>query len=133
MISLIFNILMLVILAAFVAFNVPYTTSVNLFGYVVEEISTVAIILISLVAGVLFSFLFYLAEGVRKAGRKRQKVKVKELKEKEKALKEQAHEANERAKAPSTSIDAPNKDSGPLEKRGGKKKRSLFDRIRKKG
>lgn len=128
MISLIFNILMLLVLAAFVAFNVPYTTTVNLFGHVVEEISTVAVILISLVAGVLFSFLFYLAEGVRKAGRKRQKEKAKELKEKEKALKEGAKNTKEEH-VPT------GEDRQMLPEPGGgvKDKTSLFDRIRKKG
>jgi uncharacterized integral membrane protein len=86
MIGLVINVLLLLMLAVFVALNVPYSTSVNLFGYIVEQISSVAVILVSFVFGVLFSFFFYLAETMRRSRRLKQKKKSKELKEREKEL-----------------------------------------------
>ncbi len=93
MIRLIINILTLVVLAVFVAMNVAYKTSINLFGYKYDDISTVAVILIALVAGVLYSFLFYLLTFINKSEKlkirnkhKNTKLKEKELKDKEKHL-----------------------------------------------
>ncbi|MCD6398242.1 MAG: DUF1049 domain-containing protein [Spirochaetaceae bacterium] len=93
MIRLIINILTLVVLAVFVAMNVAYKTSINLFGYKYDDISTVAVILIALVAGVLYSFLFYLLTFISKSEKvkirnkhKNTKLKEKELKDKEKNL-----------------------------------------------
>jgi uncharacterized integral membrane protein len=117
MISLIINIFLLVALAAFVALNVPFTTDVNLFGYVAEGISTVAVILLSVVFGILFSFFFYLAEGMRKARKQRQKQRLKEIKVKEKQI----------GSAPA--LEAPANE----EKKEKRKGPRLFDRIRKKG
>ena len=93
MIRLIINILTLIVLAVFVAMNVAYKTSINLFGYRYDDISTVAVILIALVAGVLYSFLFYLLTFISKSEKvkirnkhKNTKLKEKELKDKEKNL-----------------------------------------------
>ncbi|WP_020614407.1 lipopolysaccharide assembly protein LapA domain-containing protein [Sediminispirochaeta bajacaliforniensis] len=86
MISLIIDILLLIVLAVFVALNVPYTTDVNLFGHVTQGVSSVAVILISIVVGVLFSFFFYLGESMRKSRKTKEKRRLKELKEKEKLI-----------------------------------------------
>jgi uncharacterized integral membrane protein len=93
MIRLIINILTLVILAVFVSMNVAYKTSINLFGFRYDEVSTVAVILIALVAGVLYSFLYYLLTFISKSERlkvrnrhKNTKLKEKELKDKEKNI-----------------------------------------------
>ncbi len=93
MIRLIINILTLIVLAVFVTMNVAYKTSINLFGYKYDDISTVAVILIAIVAGVLYSFLFYLLTFISKSKKvkiqkkhKNTKLKEKELKDKEKNL-----------------------------------------------
>ncbi len=116
MIPLIINIFLLVALAAFVALNVPFTTNVNLFGYMAENISTVAVILLSVVFGILFSFFFYLAEGMRKARKQKQKERLKEIKVKEKQI----------DNAPA--LEAPRME----EKKEKGKGPGLFDRLRKK-
>ena len=93
MIRLILNILTLVILAVFIALNVSYETSINLFGFKYDNISTVAVIIISLVSGVLYSFLYYLLTFISKSEKlktrtrsKQAKIKEKELKDKEKNM-----------------------------------------------
>ena len=93
MIRLIINILALIVLAIFVAMNVSYQTSINLFGLKYESISTIVVIIIALVAGVLYSFLYYLLTFISKSEKlkvrnkyKQTKVKEKELKDKEKDI-----------------------------------------------
>lgn len=93
MIRLIINIITLIILAIFIALNVSYETSINLFGFKYENISTVAVIIISLVSGVLYSFFYYLLTYISKSEKlkirnkhKQTKLKEKELKDKEKNI-----------------------------------------------
>ena len=93
MIRLIINILTLVVLAIFISMNVAYKTTINLFGYRYDDISTVAVILIALVGGVVYSFIYYLLTYISKSEKlkirnkhKNAKLKEKELKDKEKNI-----------------------------------------------
>ena len=86
MVRIIINIVLLVILAIFVALNMPYKTGVNIFGWKLEEISVVAVMIISLVVGVLYSFSFYVTSYLSKASKKKIKLKSQITKEKEKEL-----------------------------------------------
>ena len=88
MIRLLFHIILLGVVAAFVAINVSYTTTINLFGYMFEDISTVAVVLISLIAGVLYSFIYYILSFFRSNGAKRAKKRAEKTKDKERELKE---------------------------------------------
>ena len=87
MIRLIVNILFLIVLAVFIALNVSYSTSVNIFGRVFENISVVAVILLSIVLGVLYSFLFYVSTYLGKLQKGKIKEKKDFTKKKEKELK----------------------------------------------
>ena len=93
MIRLIINICTLIVLAVFIALNVSYETSINLFGFKYDNISTVAVIIIALVSGVLYSFVYYLLTYISKSEKlkirnksKQAKLKEKELKDKEKNI-----------------------------------------------
>lgn len=93
MIRLIINITALIVLAIFIAMNVSYETSINLFGFKYDNISTVAVIIISIVSGVLYSFFYYLLTFISKSEKiktktrhKQSKIKEKELKNKEKNI-----------------------------------------------
>ena len=92
MVRLIFSIVFLIILAVFIAFNARFTTDMSLFGHELTAVPTVAVVLLALVAGVLYSFGLYLLTYFAK----RRAVKVKELKrqnaEKERALKTKEQE-----------------------------------------
>lgn len=147
MLRLILHIVILAVLAVFVAMNVPYKTSINLFGYMFEDISTVAVVLISLVAGVVYSFIYYILSYFRKTGIKRAKRreektkdKQKELKEKEDLLKNSSRENEksathqEPAPAPAESEEQkPAENSTQPDKKAGKKKKGLFTKGEKKG
>lgn len=87
MIRLIINIVTLIVLAIFIAMNVSYETSINLFGFKYDNISTVAVIIISLVSGVLYSFVYYLLTYISKSERLKMRNKSKQAKLKEKELK----------------------------------------------
>ena len=130
MIRLIFHIILLAVLAVFVALNVSYTTTIDLFGYLIEDISTVAVVLVSLIAGVLYSFIYYVLNLLRKSGIRRAKKKQKEVKEKEKLLDHESkkkgkgdaasaaeHHAVSSAEGEAAALEAPNS-SGPTAEDG---------------
>jgi len=87
MLRLIVHIVLLAIVVVFVALNVPYSTSVNLFGHMFEDISTVAVVLVSFILGIIYSFFIYVQNYFHKSGKKRVKEKRDLTKEKEKELK----------------------------------------------
>ena len=86
MIRIVINIILLAVVAVFVALNMPYHTGVNLFGWQVEEISTVSVVLVSLVVGVLYSFSLYLAAYFGRRKKARMKLKSSEVRSKEKGI-----------------------------------------------
>ena len=84
MIRLIINIITLLVLAVFIAMNVSYETSINLFGYKYDNISTVAVIIVALVSGVLYSFFYYFLTFISKSEKLKTRNKSKQAKLKEK-------------------------------------------------
>ncbi len=133
MIRLIINIIILLVLAVFIAMNVSYTTSINLFGYKFEQISTIAVILISIAAGVIYSFFYYILTYFAKSKKnriksqdKKTKEKAKELKNKEKKIKEQIEEGVKKA-LPSEQSTPDESNNLPSEKQ--KKQGSLLNKL----
>ena len=86
MIRLIFNVIFLIVIAIFIAWNIPYATTINLFGRVLEEVSIIVVIILSLVAGVLYSLIFYLISHVSSIDRERLRERLVITKQKEKDL-----------------------------------------------
>ncbi len=94
MVRLVFSIIFLIILAVFIVFNATYTTEVNLFGYKMESVPVVAVVLLTLVVGVLYSFGLYLTSYFSKkqstklkTRKQKNDAKAKELESQEKELK----------------------------------------------
>ncbi len=132
MIRLIISIIMLLVLTVFITMNVSYTTSINLFGYKFEQISTIAVILISIAAGVVYSFFYYLLTYLAKNRRnkiksqdRKSKAKAKELKDKEKNIQKRIDE--EVKKALPAEAEEPMTSEKNSEKKG-----SLLSKIRGK-
>jgi uncharacterized integral membrane protein len=92
MIRLIFSIFFLIVLAVFIAFNAKFTTDVNLYGYKLEGIPVVAVVLLTLVAGVLYSFGLYLIAYFSKRSATKEKDRKRKNAEKAKDLKNQEQE-----------------------------------------
>ncbi len=131
MIRLILSILMLLVLTVFITMNVSYTTSINLFGYTFEKISTIAVILVSIATGVVYSFFYYLLTYLAKSRRnkirfqdKKSKEKAKELKVKEKNIQKIIDEEVQKSLPVSEEPAAPDT--------GGSKRDSLLKRIKGK-
>lgn len=106
MVRLIINIVFLIILAVFIALNAPYKTSVNIFGFKVEDVSVVAVIIVTLVIGVVYSFFFYASNYLVKMRKQKLKARdqsskqmAKELQGKEEDLKATEAENNDAEKA----------------------------------
>ena len=94
MIRLIINIFTLLVVAVFIAMNVSYETSINLFGYKYDNISTVAVIIVALVSGVLYSFFYYFLTFISKSEKLKTRNKSKQAKLKEKELKSKEKNIN---------------------------------------
>jgi TRAP-type C4-dicarboxylate transport system permease small subunit len=88
MVRLILNIVLLVILVVFVALNMQYRTAVNIFGLALEEVSVVAVVLVSLAVGIVYSFITYLLNYFSRLRRERLKKNRELTKQKEQELKE---------------------------------------------
>ncbi|HKK66115.1 MAG TPA: DUF1049 domain-containing protein [Clostridia bacterium] len=97
MIRLVIHIILLAIVVAFVALNVGYTTSINLFGYMFSDISTVAVTLVAFIVGIIYSFFYYVLNYFNKSGKQRIRERSKKAKDKEKALKEKEEELKDSA------------------------------------
>ena len=128
MIRLIFSIVFLVILAVFIAFNAQFSTDVNLFGYKLIAVPTVAVVLLTLVTGVIYSFgLYIIAYFVKRRAEKAKDLKrknsdkAKELKTQEQELKNAKTTLPPPETSPATVVPA----DVPNENKDQKKKRKL--------
>ena len=90
MFRLVLSIVLLAILAVFIAFNAKFKTDINFFGYMMDDIAVVSVVLLTLAAGVMYSFGLYLVAHFSKRRLKKGKLLHKQYREKEKALQEQA-------------------------------------------
>lgn len=111
MIRLIVNIVLLVVLAVFIALNGTFRTDVNIFGWKLVDVSVVAVMIISLAVGVIYSFFFYLSNYLTKISKQKLKEKSRFTKVKEKELKEREDnlEFIEEEPAPVLSTEEPAK------------------------
>ncbi len=92
MIRLIISILLFIILAVFVALNAQHTTTVDVFGYQIEQVSVAAVVTISLAVGVVYSFVLYLVNYLSKSRSARLKNQKQRNKQKAVELAEKARE-----------------------------------------
>jgi len=127
MIRLILSIFMLLVLTVFIIMNVTYSTSINLFGYKLENISTIAVVLVSIATGIVYSFFYYILSFLAKNRKvkmksqdKESKKKAKELKTREKNIQKQIDEGVKNALPPENTEPAAN----------SKKQKSLLDKIK---
>lgn len=127
MVKLVIHILLLAVVVVFVALNVPYTTSINLFGYMFEDVSTVAVVLLAFIVGIIYSFFYYVLNYFYKSGRKKDKERRQKTKVKEKELQAKASEiGSKNTKAiPAASETSMDKD---IAEKAPKKKKGLFSK-----
>ena len=104
MVRLIINIALLIVLVVFIAFNVAYRTTVNLFGVVLEDVSVVAVVLMAIVFGIVYSFITYVITYFMRKKRDRLRRNREQTTQKERELKERERnvEATENEMEPKT-------------------------------
>ncbi|MAG13671.1 MAG: hypothetical protein CMN78_03640 [Spirochaetales bacterium] len=111
---LVLSIIFLIILAIFIAFNAQYSTQLNLFGYKIENVSVVAVVILTLVVGVLYSFSLYVTSFFSKLrAEKIKSVKSKNV-EREKVLQEQEQHLQDARTAVEQASTEPPPDSPDL-------------------
>jgi uncharacterized integral membrane protein len=136
MVRLIISVVIIVVLAVLLAFNATHKTDVNLFGYRIESVPTIAVAIAGFVLGVLYSFVLYLMRFLSKRRSKAirskdQDVRLREqeIKEKEKHLENLAGDLAEARGGPAggsagQDVGAPKPpDAGRRARRSEKKKK----------
>ena len=128
MARIILSILFLIVLVILIVMNVGSVASVNVFGWVVEELSVTVVGLVSFVAGVIYSFIFYLMSYLERGRRDRLAKKKKKLKDQEADLKSREQEVDDLAQESKRqmksvrAIEEPSRE-GPLSNLFGKARR----------
>ena len=143
MTRLIVSIVFFIILAVFTAMNVGFTTSINLFGYKIAEVSVVAVSISAMAVGILYSFALYLSNFLArskatkvKRARVDAKAKEKELAAKEQTIREALGDEGRTTKEPSSEVNDAvigEAAAGNAVPTPGKKKRRLPGLRRKSG
>ncbi len=130
MVRLIVSVVIIVVLAVLLAFNATFMTPVNLFGYRIESVPTIAVAIAGFVLGLLYSFVLYLMRFLSK--RRSTSIRSKdrdvrtreqELKEKEKRLEDltETQAGPEATEADSGEPELP--EDSPRERRWGRRKK----------
>lgn len=127
MVKLVIHILLLAVVVVFVALNVPYTTSINLFGYMFEDVSTVAVVLLAFIVGIIYSFFYYVLNYFYKSGRKKDKERRQKTKVKEKELQAKETEIGSKKTKEIPAVTNTQMDTEIAEKET-KKKKGLFSK-----
>ena len=122
MARIIFSIIFLVALAILIVMNVGSSTSVNVFGWKVEELSVTVVAIVSFVAGVIYSFVFYLISYLERGRKDRLAKRKQKLKNQELELKTREQEVGELAQESKKKLEtaATMADPVPLQPRAGK-------------
>ena len=121
MARIIFSILFLVALAVLIVMNVGTATSVNVFGWKVEELSVTVVALVSFVAGVIYSFVFYLISYLERGRKDRLARRKQKLKNQELELKTREQEVGDLAQESKRQLETAKNvaDPVPLQPRAG--------------
>ncbi|MBU8912445.1 MAG: LapA family protein [Spirochaetales bacterium] len=97
MARIIFSIIFLVAVAILIVMNIGSAAPVNVFGWKIEELSVTVVALVSFVAGVIYSFVFYLISYLERGTRERMAKRKKKLKDQEVELKTREQEVGDLA------------------------------------
>jgi len=88
MARIVVSMLLLVVLAVLVSFNLGFTTSVSLFGARFDQVPVMAVALVSFAAGVLYSLFLYIGRFLHTRRREDLARRDKEISERERKLAE---------------------------------------------
>jgi len=126
MVRLIISVVIIVVLAVLLAFNATFMTPVNLFGYRIESVPTIAVAIAGFVLGLLYSFVLYLMRFLAKRRSTSIRSKDRDVREREQELKEKEKhledltESQASTAADSGELELP--EESPRSRRWGRKK-----------
>lgn len=112
---IIFSVVSLIALAVLVVLNAGTNASFNLFGQPLEEVPIVAIVLVSFVAGVLYSFIYYVSGYFARQRKEKLAMQKQRLKSQEQTIKSKdaSLKAREKEVERAASDSAPRRQSLP--------------------
>jgi uncharacterized integral membrane protein len=99
MVRIIVSMLLLIVLAVLVSFNLGFTTSVSLFGARFDQVPVMAVALLSFATGVVYSLFLYIGRFLHTRKREDLARRDKEVSERERKLAERESEASRTAEA----------------------------------
>jgi len=112
MVRIIVSMVLLVVLAVLVSFNLGFTTSVSLFGARFEQVPVMAVALLSFAMGVVYSLFLYIGRFLQTRKREDLARRHKEVSERERKIAERESEAGRAAEvAAQNEAAAPSADS----------------------
>jgi len=94
MFRIIITVVFLIAIAVLIVLNIGATADVNVFGWKTEALSVPVVAIVSFVAGVVYSFIFYLLSYLERGRRERLEKKKKKLKSQAAELKSREQEAD---------------------------------------
>ncbi len=97
MVRIIVSMLLLVVLAVLVSFNLGFTTSISLFGARFDQVPVMAVALLSFATGVLYSLFLYIGRFLHTKKREHLARRDKEISERERKLAERESEKSQAA------------------------------------
>lgn len=97
MARIIITVIFLIAIAVLIILNIGSNAPVNVFGWKVQEMPVSVVAIVSFVAGVVYSFIFYLVSYIERGRRERLERKKKRLKSQEAELKSREQEVDELA------------------------------------
>jgi uncharacterized integral membrane protein len=97
MARIIITVVFLIAIAILIILNIGSNAPVNVFGWKVEEMPVSVVAIVSFVAGVVYSFIFYLMSYIERGRRERMDKKKRKLKSQEADLKSREQEVDQLA------------------------------------
>jgi uncharacterized integral membrane protein len=97
MARIIFSVVFLVAVAILIVMNIGSSAPVNVFGWKIDELSVTVVALVSFVAGVIYSFVFYLISYLERGRRDRLTRRKKKLQDQAAELKTREQEVGDLA------------------------------------
>jgi uncharacterized integral membrane protein len=99
MVRIIVSMVLLIVLAVLVSFNLGFTTSVSLFGARFDQVPVMAVALLSFATGVIYSLFLYIGRFLHTRKKEDLARRDKEVSERERKLAERESEASRAADA----------------------------------
>jgi cell shape-determining protein MreC len=113
MFRIIITVIFLIAIAVLIVMNIGSTADVNAFGWKIEQLSVTVVAIVSFVAGVLYSFVFYLLSYLERGRRVRLEKRKKKLKDQAAELKTREREADSLAEESKEQLETVRKIQGP--------------------